>query len=171
MEAFAAACLGVPHRVHAESGSLLRDVPDKIFHQDHSPSVYRAMGWLNVTGRRWAARHGLVWVDHVDARGPKAYPARHQFAHALWILADPGPGDTGLSRLSKKVTERFERACRRLAGPEGSSLGDAAAAIVAEAAGAPGPNAAVVRTKDFTERVRQVAGRWKARLEAPVETS
>jgi len=59
--------------------------------------------------------------------------------------------------------------CRRLAGPEGSVLGDAAAAIVAEAAGAPGPNSANVRTKDFTERVREIARRWKALQETPVD--
>jgi hypothetical protein len=161
MEAFASACLGVPHRVHSDSGSLLGDVPDKIFSMSHSPSVYRAMGWLSVAGRTWAQRHQLTWVDQADSRGGRSYPARHQFVFALWLIADPGPADTGLSRAVRNVNERFEAACRLLASPEGEKLADAAGQCVLAAAGSDSLNSVLVRSKDFTERVRGAATRWR----------
>jgi len=161
MEAFASACLAVPHRVHTDSGSLLGDVPDKIFSIAHSPSVYRAMAWLSVTGRIWAQRHQLTWVDQADARGARGYPARHQFVYALWLISDPGPQDTGLGRSTRNVTDRFEGLCKLLAGMDGEGLGDAAGQVVAAAAGSDSLNSGLVRMKDFTERVRQAAILWR----------
>jgi hypothetical protein len=161
MESFASACLAVPHRVHSDSSSLLADVPEKIFSMAHSPSVYRAMGWLSVAGRLWAQREGLTWVDQADSRSPKAYPARHQFTYALWLIADPGPTDTGLGRSSRFVNERFEAICRLLASADGVALADAAGRTVAAAAGTDSLNSTLVRTKDFTERVRSAAQAWR----------
>ena len=161
MESFAAACLAIPHRVHSDSNSLLGEVPEKIFSMSHSPSVYRAMGWLSVTGRLWAQRHGLTWVDQADSRSPRSYPARHQYTYALWLLVDPGPAETGLGRSSRAVNERFEGACRILASQESVALGDAAGQIVASAAGSDPLNSTLARTKDFTERVRGTAHLWR----------
>ncbi|MBU6303418.1 MAG: AIPR family protein [Verrucomicrobia bacterium] len=161
MEAFASACLAAPHRVHSDSGSLLGEVPDKIFSMAHAPSVYRAMGWLSVAGRIWAQRHQLVWVDQADGRGSRSYPARHQFVFALWLLVDPGPADTGLSRAVRGVNERFEAACRLLAGAEGEKLAEAAGQVVQLAAGPDPLGSALARSKDFTDRVRTAALRWR----------
>jgi hypothetical protein len=161
MEAFASACLGVPHRVHADSGSLLGDVPEKIFSMSHAPSVYRAMGWLSVAGRTWAQKHQLNWVDQADARSSRGYPARHQFVFALWLIVDPGPADTGLSRAVRGVNERFEAACRLLVSPEGEKFAEAAGQLILQAAGADPLNSALARSKDFTERVRATSLRWR----------
>ncbi|RFC43582.1 MAG: AIPR protein [Verrucomicrobia bacterium] len=119
MEAFASAILDRPHAVHANAADFLGLVKtEEIFHPYHDPSVYLAMGWLVVAGRRLAARSHWLWEARFG-NGPKsqAYPARFQFFHALWLQVDPGPSRTGLDNGSPAVQQRFGAACALLSDP------------------------------------------------------
>jgi hypothetical protein len=59
------------------------------------------------------------------------------------------------------VNERFEAACRLLAGAEGEKLADAAGQVVQLAAGPDPLGSSLARSKDFTDRVRAAALRWR----------
>ncbi|MBU6302253.1 MAG: AIPR family protein [Verrucomicrobia bacterium] len=119
MEAFASAILDRPHAVHANAADFLGLVKtEKIFHPDHAPAVYLAMGWLVVAGRRMAARSNGRWEVRFET-GPSshAYPARFQFLRALWQQVDPGPARTGLDAGSEEAGQRFTAACALLSDP------------------------------------------------------
>jgi hypothetical protein len=120
MEAFAAAILARPHAVHANAGDFLQQVKSQeIFQPNHHPTVYLAMGWLVVAGRRWANRSNCRWETRFEGgRDGQVFPARFQFLHALWFQVDPGPSRTGLEAGSVEVANRFERACSILSDPQ-----------------------------------------------------
>jgi len=167
MEGFAAAFLGIPHRVHNEPSLLFQFVPERIFSTEHDPSVYRAVAWLVATGRRWARRETEYRWAAGDNRDPKSYPARHQYVYALRLLVDSSPdqSDLVLTRGSRPVNERFERICRLLAGPEGPRFGIAAATVVEEAALGKRLSTALTRRRDFTDQVFEMARKKRAFLE------
>jgi len=128
MEAFASACLAVPHRVHSDSGSLLADVPDKIFSMAHSPSVYRAMAWLSVTaGSGPSGTNSLGWTKPMPGgRGLTLHAIKSAFAlRAQSLILGPRTPDRG--RSTRNVTDRFEglRGCG-LPRADGASSWDAA---------------------------------------------
>lgn len=159
LEGFAAAFLGLAHRVQHEPGLLLNHIPERIFSMDHDPAVYRAVGWMVVTGRRWAqANSGAKWGS-AGLRESGGYPARHQYVFALRLLVDPEPeqGDLALERGARRVVQRFERICTLLAGAAGAKFAEAAAAVVQDAAGGKTPASTAVRRRDFTDRVQELA--------------
>jgi hypothetical protein len=119
MEAFAATILARPHAVHANAADFLGAVKtEEIFHPGHHPTVYLAMGWLVVAGRRWASRSNWRWETRFEGgRNAQIYPARFQFFHALWIQVDPGPSRTGLDAGAVKAAQRFSAACAVLSDP------------------------------------------------------
>lgn len=121
LEAFTATVLGSPHTVHAHPGKCLEYVRrEKIFSPKHSFTVYRALGCLLYAAREWAARKpGTRWMDQPDVPPhPSAFPARHQFLYALWLLADPHPDSPQLQAGSEVVEQRFGSICALLSDPE-----------------------------------------------------
>lgn len=167
LDAFAATMAGAPEIAHGNAQATLDLARNGIaFHPEHDPTLYRALGWLVVTGRRWARRHGRNWQDRLTYAGPQAYPARHQFVSALWHLVDDIPEATTTGDLDRSgpVQERFETVVARLqAQASGERLGDLAGAAV-DAAVPPGRrlNADLVRTKHFSEQVIARAKELKA---------
>jgi AIPR protein len=58
VDTFAAALLGSPHTVHSQRmWSLNKAKAGEIFAPGHEPTLYRALGWLMTTGRRWGTRN------------------------------------------------------------------------------------------------------------------
>jgi len=134
LEAYAATLLKSPHALHASAGQFLDHAQrGKIFGPDHSPTVYRALGWLVVAARNWADRRSeVLWVDQPGlSRVSRAYPARHQFLYALWLHTDPGPLDSGVTQGAEAVEARFGAICRVLADPaQAKVLTNRAGAVV-----------------------------------------
>ncbi len=164
MEAFASAILSRPHAVHANAAEFLGLVKtEEIFHPEHHPSVYLAMGWLVVAGRRWAARSNWRWEARFEGgRNALVYPARFQFFHALWIQADPGPSRTGLDAASLDVGQRFAAACEVLCDP-------VACKPLENAAGSAIKRAFTGRkAKSMQVRAQAFAGKVEKGLRAPV---
>lgn len=139
LEAYVAAVEGRPHVVHGDPQCALESAyagDAAAFSRSHDPTLYRALAWLVITGRRWARRHGRKWHDMYARGGPGAYPARHQFCFALWRLAESAPDKTSATDLTRSgaTDERFQNLIDRLV-ENGDALGEAAAeAIVAAAA-------------------------------------
>lgn len=169
LEGFAAAFFGIPHRVLNEPGLLLQYVPGRIFSAGHDPSVYRAVGWMVVTGRRWAQANGEGKWGGTGERDPGGYVARHQYVFALRLLVDSDPGPLGeamLVRNSKQVVRRFERICSLLAGPHGPQFGQAAGEVVQQVMGDRRINSAMARRREFTDQVHQLAMLKRKELES-----
>jgi hypothetical protein len=158
LEGFASAYLAIPHRVLNEPGMLLPFVPGRIFSSGHDPALYRAVGWMVVTGRRWAQANGAGRWGGGD-RETEGYVARHQFVFALRLLADPVPelGDEGFARGSKPVVHRFERICSLLAGEHGLRLGQAAAEGVGQVLASRRLSSSLARRREFTDQVHEIA--------------
>lgn len=158
LDAFAATIAGVPDLAHGNTHATLELARQgRAFDPHHDPSLYRALGWLVITGRRWAERHRRNWQDRFANAGPQAYPARHQYVAALWHLADAYPEATGAADIDRSgpAKERFEAIVAALQEPEsGQRLGDLAGRAVDDAVPAGRQlNADLVRTKHFTELV------------------
>lgn len=166
LEGFASALLGIPHRVQNEPGLLLNYVPDRIFSSHHDPAVYRAVAWMVVTGRRWVQASGQGKWGGSGETDSGGYAARHQYLYALRLLVDsePDPAAPVLTRGAKKVQRRFERICTLLAGPEGSRFAQAAGEVVNEVAGDRRLSSLLVRRRDFTDHLLEVAMRRHAAL-------
>lgn len=158
LEGFASAFLAIPHRVLNEPGMLLPFVPGQIFSCGHDPSVYRAVGWMVVTGRRWAQANGAGRWGGGD-REAGGYVARHQFVYALRLLVDSDPAlvDEGFVRGSKAVVHRFERICSLLAGPHGVRLGGAAAEVVEQVLASRRLSTSLARRREFTDQLYEIA--------------
>lgn len=159
MEAFAAALLGCPEKVHGDIEKVLREVKKgAVFSPDHDVLVYLAMGWLVVAGRRWADRHKLRWEGRFDlSRDAQAYPARFQFIRALWMQIDPSPQSVNLQRGNRKVRERFEGALRVLTDPQLSKkYENIAGGAVKQSLVKGKAKSAQVRTRGFTEKVEAI---------------
>ncbi len=156
LEAFAAAILAVPHKLHHDPGAFVQLVPNQIFAAEHEPAIYRALGWLVITGRRWAKANGFGWFDHSEAVNGRAYPARHQFIFALWHLVDPYPDQSSLARGQAKVEKRFQAACDQLSGEVGPELGVRAATLVEQAAEGRKLSQPEVRRPEFTSRLENL---------------
>lgn len=159
MEAFAAAILGCPEKVHGDIEKVLRDVKKGVvFAPDHDVSVYLAMGWLVVAGRRWADRHKLRWEGRFDvSRDAQAYPARFQFMRALWMQVDPSPQSVNLKQENSKVRDRFDGALRILTDPQVSKkYENIAGGAVKQSLVKGKAKSAQVRTRGFTEKVESV---------------
>lgn len=162
MEAFGATILGRPHAVHTNAASLLDLVKtEEIFDERHEPMVYRAMGWLVVAGRRWAARSNWRWearfpgVHEGGGRG-QVYPARFQFFHALWFQIDPSLARSGLQAGNREVVERFSKACELLADPVVSKpLENAAANAIKRAFAGSKAKSLQVRAQAFAGKVEK----------------
>lgn len=163
MEGFAAAIQGAPHRVHDAPLNLLDDVPFRIFHKNHEPTVYLAVGWLIVAGRRWAERRELYWADRLGATRPDAYAARHQYLYALFRLVDEDPDDIPLER-APRAAERFRPLLEVFATRDGAALADLAGVIVHEAAGGKPLSQELVRAVSFTDTVRRLTDEARARI-------
>lgn len=171
LDAFAAAIAGAPELAHGSTQATLDLARNgTAFHPEHDPTLYRALGWLVVTGRRWARRHGRNWQDRLAYAGPLAYPARHQYVSALWHLVDDVPEATGAADLdrSRPVQERFEAVIARLQEPDsGDRLGDLAGEAVDGAVPAERRlGYDLVRTKHFSELVVARARALKGGLAA-----
>ena len=83
MQAFAAAFLESPHAVHeGGKGYLIRQVPKRMFADDHDVGFYFAAALL-----LWRARQVIGTRKAWDA-----YPGKHQMVFALRTLADPRHG-------------------------------------------------------------------------------
>ncbi|MFN3869046.1 MAG: AIPR family protein [Hyphomicrobiaceae bacterium] len=135
LEAYVGAVQGQPHVVHGDPGKTLEfAVSGEAFSVDHDPTLYRALAWLIVTGRRWARRTGRKWHDLYSRGGPGSYPARHHFVFALWQLAEPSPDrcSAGDFARSGSADERFQRLIDRLV-DDGDALADAAGEAVEQA--------------------------------------
>lgn len=159
MEAFVAALLGCPEKVHGDIEKVLREVKKGVvFAADHDVSVYLAMGWLVVAGRRWADRHKLRWESRFDvSRDAQAYPARFQFMRALWLQVDPSPQSVNLKQGNRKVRDRFEGALRVLTDPQLSKkYENIAGGAVKQSLVKGKAKSAQVRTRGFTEKVEAV---------------
>lgn len=163
MEGFAATLMGAPHRVHDNAPQLLDEVPGVIFQRDHEPTVYQAVGWLIVAGRRWAERREERWADRVGEGRADAYPARYQFLYALYRLTDPDPDAPDLQR-SEASAARYRRLTEIFSARDGAALTDLAGVIVREAAGGAGLSRDVVRRTGFTDAVRELVDEARARL-------
>ena len=160
LEAFAATVLAIPHAVHTHPGKCLELVRrEKIFAPQHSFTVYRAMGCLLLAARQWAGRKpGVFWLDQHDAPShPSAYPARHQFLYALWLLADPGPESTQLNSGSDAVEHRFGTICQRLTDPDQSKALTTRAASLVKSVFRKGSRSAQVSRVNFTDRIYALA--------------
>ncbi|MEL6979188.1 MAG: AIPR family protein [Pseudomonadota bacterium] len=163
MEGFAAAILGQPHRVHDNAPLLLDDIPDHIFHPNHEPSAYLAVGWLIVAGRRWAERRDLRWADRVGVGRADAYPARFQFLYALFRLVDGYPEDVEIGQGPQNAA-RYRRIADIFAARDGAALADLAGVIVREAAAGKPLARDLVRRLSFTEAVRMLTDEARPRL-------
>ena len=83
MQAYAAAFLEAPHAVHEGGKSyLIRQVPARMFGDDHDVGFYFAAGLL-----LWRAR-----LAFPTAKDWQAFPAKHHLVFALRTLADPSHG-------------------------------------------------------------------------------
>jgi hypothetical protein len=164
MEAFAAAILARPHAVHANAADFLQQVKsEEIFHPSHHPTVYVALGWLIVAGRRWASRSNCRWETRFEgARDGQVYPARFQFLHALWFQIDPGPQRTGLDAASSEAGERFRRIAEILSNPATAKPYENAAAnaIKRSFAGS--------KAKSLQVRAQAFAGKVEKQLRSPI---
>jgi len=161
LHGFGAVIQHKPHTVHINAASFLHKAEKgEIFADWHDPAIYRAIGWLIVTGRRWAKRHNREWRDRNSYS--HGYPARHQFVHALWYLTDDTPDATGDNdiRIGRSTQERFERVIQRLVS-EGDRLGDLAGQAVDQAAGKSRLNTTLTREAGFTAKVLKEAKRLK----------
>ena len=163
MEGFAATLLGQPHRVHDNAPLLLDDIPDRIFHPNHEPAAYLAVGWLVVAGRRWAERRDLRWADRIGVGRADAYPARFQFLYALFRLVDSYPDDVEVSQ-SPQAVARYRRIAEIFAARDGAALADLAGVIVREAAAGKPLSRDLVRRSSFTDAVRMLTDEARARL-------
>ena len=166
LDSFAAAVRGVPHTAHERPGKILEMAQKgEVFAVEHEPTMYRALGWLVVTARRWARRHNQKWQDLYTHSGAGAYPARHQFVYALWRIADARPDDVAEASLGKSGTadQRFQALIKALV-DHGDALGDAAGAAVTQAAKAKGSslNRDIAQRQYFTEAVRKAADDMRA---------
>lgn len=163
MEGFAAAILGMPHRVHDNPIQLLDDVPQQIFNRDHEPTAYLAVGWMIVAGRRWAERRDLFWADRIGERRAEAYAARHQYLYALFRLVDEDPETIDLEH-GPAAAERFRPLLEVFATRDGAALADLAGVIVREAASGGAPTPEQVRRVGFTDAVRRLTDEARARI-------
>ena len=163
MEGFAATMLGQPHRVHGDPIALLEDIPEKIFHPQHDPAVYLAVGWLIVAARRWAERRDLRWADRIGRLRADAYPARFQFLYALFRLVDPDP-DRVSARRAPENADRFHAIAEVFAARDGAALADLAGVVVREAASGKPLSRDLVRRPSFTDAVQRVAEDARGRL-------
>jgi len=166
IDAYAAAILGIPHTAHDAPGRILElGRSGDAFALD--PTLYRALGWLVVTGRRWARRHGKNWQDRYAHSGAGAYPARHQYVFALWRLVDDTPDATSKAVLGKSAVadQRLQTIIKRLV-EHNERYGDAAGKVVEEAVGSKGDrlDRALAARKYFTEAVMKTADRAKKSL-------
>ncbi len=136
LDAYAAAIRAMPHTAHDKPGKILELAQSgEAFGDEHEPTMYRALGWMVVTGRRWARRHNRKWQDLYTHSGPGSYPARHQFIHALWRIADAQPDAIAAPHIAKSgaADQRFQLLIKTLI-DHGDALGDAAGEAL-EAAG------------------------------------
>lgn len=163
LEAFSATVLASPHTVHGHPGKCLEYVRrEKIFAPKHSFTVYRALGCLLFAAREWAARKpGTRWMDlHDMPAHPSAFPARHQFLYALWLLADPLPDSPQLQAGSEVVEQRFGSLCEILTNPDQAKALTSRAASLLKATLRNGSRSAQVSRVSFTEKIHaSVAGR------------
>src|SRR5262249_16105535 len=73
LDAYAAALLGAPHLAHGNPAAVLNLARNgTVFDPAHEPTLYRALGWLIVTGRKWAQRHDKKWQDRFIRSAPAA---------------------------------------------------------------------------------------------------
>lgn len=163
MEGFVAAILGQPHRVHGNPLALLEEIPDKIFHPDHEPNAYLAVGWLIVAARRWAERRDLRWADRIGRARADAYQARFQFLYALFRLVDPDPDRVSAAR-SPDNADRFRAIAEVFAARDGAALADLAGVVVREAAVGKPMSRDAVRRIGFTEAVQRMTDQARDRL-------
>ncbi|MCF6197944.1 MAG: AIPR family protein [Hyphomicrobiaceae bacterium] len=162
LHGFGAVIQHMPHAVHSGASSfLVKAEKEDIFADWHDPTIYRAIGWLIVTGRRWSRRHDIKWWDRYTGSNG-GYPARHQFIHALWYLTDDTPDATGDDdiRIGRITQDRFERVIQRLVS-DGDRLGDLAGEAVDRATGGRRLSANLARTADFTTKVLDEVAKMK----------
>ncbi len=151
---FGATVWGHPHTVHSDSRWALTKARNKeIFSEQHDPSVYHAIGWLIVVGRRWGRRQQKPVDWHLEG-GHGSYAARHQFTHALWRIVDDTPDEVDVRDLvlAGNTKSRFQKIIARLTGPHGETLADWAAEAVAAGNAASEPH-----LKAFTEAAARAA--------------
>jgi AIPR protein len=166
LDAYASTILGIPHTAHETPGKII-DLGREgdVFGQE--PTLYRALAWLVVTGRRWARRHNKNWQDRYAHSGAGAYPARHQYVYALWRLVDDSPDDTSKEKIGKSgsADQRFQGVINRLI-DHNDAYGDAAGRVVEETARTKGEKVdrALAQRKYFTEAVRKTADASKKSL-------
>ena len=171
LDAYAASIAGIPHTAHDKPGNILAMAKNEtVFHVDHEPTLYRALGWLVVNGRKWAHRNRRKWQDQYTHSGPGAYPARHHFVHALWRLADVTPDAIGAGDLRKSgaADERFQLLINVLQ-QHGEKMSDAAGSMIDEAAktkGGLGRDLAV--RKYFTDDIRSAVDAGRASVRARI---
>lgn len=166
LEAFVAAIDATPHVAHGKRGvALARATTGRIFDPSHEPMLYRALGWLVVTGRRWARRRHVGWHDLFPRSGAGAYPARHQYVFALWRIAEDTPEATSSPSLVRSEIERrrFARLITLLT-TQSDDLGDAAGRAVQAAADRRRLTSELAATKSFTAQVRAAADEERKRL-------
>jgi hypothetical protein len=166
LDAYAATVLGIPHTVHDTPGRIIEiGATDDVF--GHEPTLYRALAWLVVTGRRWARRHNKKWQDRYAHSGAGAYPARHQYVHALWWLVDETPEVTSKAAIAKSAAadQRFQRIINKVV-EHNDRYGDAAGKVVEDTAKSRGDKVdrALAQRKYFTEAVRKTADATKKSL-------
>lgn len=173
LEAYVAAVEGRPHVVHGDPQSALERAyagDAAAFDLAHDPTLYRALAWLVITGRRWARRNGRKWHDLFARGGPGSYPARHQFCFALWQLAESMPEKTAAADLARSgaTDERFQTLIDRLV-ENGDTLGDAAAEAVVAAAAATSRqlDADLAKREFFTAAVKAAVAAQRNPVEAP----
>lgn len=170
LEAYVAAVRCTPHIAHDKRGVALHKVTrGEIFNSNHEPSLYRALAWLAVTGRRWAPRNGKwSWHDMFIRAGKGAYPARHHYCFALWRIAEGEPDAVEPHELaaSARAQERFQRLILTLS-TQDIALGDAAGRAVQAAADSMCKrlDSVLVRSPAFTAAVRKAADSERRRLQ------
>lgn len=162
-EAFRAVVLGRPHsatdRYQRRQASVEQE---DVFAADHEPNLYRMLGWLVVSGRRWAReRDQKQWDDRYYHGGARAYAGRSHFMFALFHLADDTPEHLLTTHLktSRASQDRFQQTIDKLVTDLGTpfgnnlSLREVAADIVFKAAKRE-LTADIARTSAFTALVR-----------------
>lgn len=169
LETYVSTVSGEPHIVHDQRGIALQKVTrGEIFSALHEPTLYRALAWLPVVGRRWAVREGTWnWHDRFLRSGRGAYPARHHYCLALWRIADTMPDACDHASLVASTTnrDRFERLIDALSTRD-IALGDAAGCAVQSAARSLGKrlDSILVRSPKMTAAVKHAADVERTRL-------
>jgi hypothetical protein len=165
LDAFASTIAGMPEVAHSDPRKIIDLARDgSAFDPEHDPMLYRALAWMVVIGRRWAARHNRKWQDRFEHSSGQAYAARHHYVSAIWHLIDPVPDASGPGDIDRRraVQDRFGGVVRRLLS-QGNHFGDLAGQAVDDAV-PPGRrlNADLVRTKAFAVSVVANARKLRA---------